>query len=92
MVAKHIELLVKRYGKTPCRSRKPRAPVKRIDDLADLRISQACQLRRLRQLFRCGPVTCDGGGVLAVEGVGAGVGGETDVPPASPVMPGQFTD
>ena len=30
--------------------------------------------------------------MLVVEGVGAGVGGGTDMPPGWFVMPGQFTD
>jgi len=92
MMATYIEVLVERYGNTPCRIRKPRTQVKRIYDSADLRISQVCQLRRLYRLFGCDPVIREGGGMFTVEGVGTGVGGETDEPPGSPVMPGQFTD
>ena len=80
MATRHIEFLVERYGNTPCRARKPRARVKPIYDSADLRISQVCQLKRLHRLFWCGPVTCEGGGMFTVEGVGAGVGGIKALP------------
>jgi len=66
-----IELLVKRYGYTSRRVRKPPVPVKQY-----LRISQACQLRRLYHLFWCDPVAREGGEMLAADGVGAVEGGE----------------
>ena len=79
MATTHVEFLVERCWNAPCRFRKPRTPVKRINNFTDLRISQVCQLRRLYQLFWCDPVTSEGGGMLTVEGVGGGVGGGSDV-------------
>jgi len=57
MATMHIELLVKRYGDTPCRTRRPPTSVIRRSDFADLCISQVCQLRRLYHQLWCEPVT-----------------------------------
>jgi len=47
----YIDFLVKCYGRTPCRARKPPIAAKLPDNCIDLRIFQVCQLRRLYQLF-----------------------------------------
>ena len=63
-----IEFIVKRYGYAPRRFREPPVPPTQY-----LRISQACQLRRLHHLFWCNSATREGGGMVAADGMGGGV-------------------
>ena len=89
MAAVHIELLVERYGCTPCRVQQLPIPITQPVDDTDLCISQTCQLRRLYWLFGCDPVMWR----EMVVGVGVEVGarGVIDVASRWPVMHGQFT-
>jgi len=90
MVAVHIQLLVERYGCTPCRVQQLPIPVTQPVDDTDLCISQTCQLRRLYCLFGCDPAMWR----EMVVGVGVEVGAEgvVDVLSRWPVIPSQFTD